>query len=318
MKKWFILTEKNLFAQKLFWLSILFPLFSFFYFGVFAWWGKNPVLSAHGYERFYEISKFPLLLLASSAPLGAIVNNIHRTIQTEKQIEEAKRKSLSDSYYSHFKHVVDYFTTLPPKKISLDVSYSNKFNQEFKISYPIHLYKFIYNKNSPDSGILNTNNLYMSKLSDTLISIVGELENITPPKCIKDSSLLQEAQSLNKIEDNIAQLHKMMCIDTPSQNYHFYHQNQSNEFLLRTNFGSSIELAARIELIYQYIINIYEITVYFDFNEQLKEDTGNLTKRLMLLRDIPSEIFRVIKYKSGVKAPTLVLDPRTKNPDTSA
>ena len=292
------------------------PFIFIFYFGIFSWWGKSPVLSAHGYARFYEISKFPLLLLASSAPLGAIVNNIHRTIQTEKQIEEARRKSLSDSYYSHFKHVVDYFTSLPPKKINLDVTYHNKFNQEFKISYPIHLYKFIYNNNSPDSGTLKTNDSYMRKLSDTLINIVDELEKITPPRCIKDNNLLQEAQSLNKIEDNIIKLHKMMCIDIPSQNYHFYHQNQTNEFLLRTNFGSSKELAARIEVIYQYIINVHEITVYFDFNDLLKEDTGNLAKRLMLLRDIPSEIFKVIKYKSGAKTPTLVLDPRTKSPDT--
>lgn len=67
--KWYLLNEQNLIKQKLFWLSIGIPVLSFFYFGIFAWWGKVPVLSAHGYTRFYEISKFPLMLLASSVPL---------------------------------------------------------------------------------------------------------------------------------------------------------------------------------------------------------------------------------------------------------
>lgn len=65
--KWYLLNEQNLIKQKLFWLSIGIPVLSFFYFGIFAWWGKVPVLSAHGYTRFYEISKFPLMLLNSCA-----------------------------------------------------------------------------------------------------------------------------------------------------------------------------------------------------------------------------------------------------------
>ncbi|HHL9594566.1 TPA: hypothetical protein ACQ98W_004820, partial [Citrobacter braakii] len=307
-------TEKNLYTQKLFWLSIGFPLFSFFYFGIFSWWGKTPVLSAHGYARFYEISKFPLLILASTAPLGAIVNNIHRTIQTEKQIEEANRKGLSDSYYSHFKHIVDYFTSLPYKKITLDVSYHTKFEQEFKIAYPIHLYQFIYNKNSPENGILNTNNLYMSQLSDTLVAIVDELEHITPPKSTIDNNLQLQARALNKIEEKLTQLHKMMCIDIPNQDYHFYYENPNKDFYIRTNFGSAEELAARIDVLYQFIIHIYEITVYFDFSDLLREDTGHLMTRLKLLRDISAEIFRVIKFQSGTKSPSFYCDPHTEKP----
>lgn len=312
-KKWFILTERNLFTQKLFWLSIGYPLFSFIYFGIFSWWGKTPVLNAHGYARFYEISKFPLLLLASAAPLGAIVNNIHRTIQTEKQIEEAKRKNLSDSYYSHFKHVVDYFTNLPAKKLKLDLHYDNNFSQEFSISYPVHLYKFIYNENSPSNGILNSNQIYMKRLSDTLIDIVNALEDITPPKSLNDNSLQTQAQSLNKIETSLTHLHKMMCIDIPSQNYSFHlrYKNLRNNFLLRTNFGSATELAGRIDIIYQFIIHIYEITVHFDFNDLLREDTGHLTTRMALLRDISPDIFRMVQMSDGVEKPIFVVAPPT-------
>ena len=300
-KKWFILNEKNLFAQKLFWLSIGVPIFSFFYFGSFAWWGKSPVLSAHGYARFYQISKFPLLLLASSGPLGAIVNNIHRTIQTEKQIEEAKKKNLSDSYYSHFKHIVDYFTNLPEKKLETDLK--NNLNQVFSITYPIHLYKFIYNENSSSNMTLKTNKDYMKKLSDTLMSIVDSLESLTPPKSIHDNNLHIQAKSLNDIEINLTQLYKMMCIESPSQDYHFRFENNHNDHLLCTNLGSAIELAGRIDIAYQFIINIYEITVHFDFNDLLKEDTGHLMTRLTLLRDIPPEIFNLLSFRTGAKKP---------------
>ncbi|HBM8578365.1 TPA: hypothetical protein L0V48_004559, partial [Escherichia coli] len=106
-KKWYILDKRNLFQQKLFWISIAVPLLSFIYFGAFAWFGKIPVLSAHGYARFYEISKFPLLILASSVPLASIVNNIHRTIQTEAQINSSEIKNAIDRHFAHEKNFVD-------------------------------------------------------------------------------------------------------------------------------------------------------------------------------------------------------------------
>lgn len=106
-KKWYILDKRNLFHQKLFWLSVGIPTISFIYFGAFAWWGKTPVLSAHGYARFYEISKFPLLLLASSVPLASIVNNIHRTIQTEAQIETSETKNAIDRHLAHEKNFIE-------------------------------------------------------------------------------------------------------------------------------------------------------------------------------------------------------------------
>lgn len=106
-KKWYILDKRNLFQQKLFWISIGLPFISFIYFGLFAWWGKTPVLSAHGYARFYEITKFPLLLLASSVPLASIVNNIHRTIQTEAQISSAETKNAIDRHLAHEKNFVE-------------------------------------------------------------------------------------------------------------------------------------------------------------------------------------------------------------------
>ncbi|XQS16361.1 hypothetical protein ACJ6TS_20690 [Citrobacter telavivensis] len=298
------LTKQYLFKQ-----SLRIPCLSSLYFGILSWVGHTPQFNNEGFINFIEISKLPIALLSLTIPFVIVVNNIHRTIQTDKQIEEAKRKNIADSYYSHFKHIVDYFTNLPPKTLKLDIPYVKDSKQEFKFNYPIHLYKFIYNENDPEHGVLSTNRIYMKKLTDLLLNIVDLLENLNPSKSSTDSSLKKQAWSLNEIEKDLTKLHKMMCIDIPSQDYHFYYRDPHNQFLLRTNFSSAEELADRLEIIYQFIINVLEITVMFDFNDSLKEDTGNLKFRTKLLRDLSANIFRECKFFNSIEEPTFVLEP---------
>lgn len=157
-KKWFILTERNLFAQKLFWLSVGFPVFSFFYFGIFSWWGKAPLLNATGYAHFYEISKFPLMILASAVPLGAIINNIHRTIQTEKQITESEKKNKVDLYFNHFKLHAEFFKQIKTTKIECNFTHSDEdFSAIYQlhIKHPLELYRKCYPNSSKASLELN-------------------------------------------------------------------------------------------------------------------------------------------------------------------
>ncbi|MGG8471380.1 hypothetical protein ACM615_13530 [Rahnella sp. PAMC25617] len=156
-KGWLSLNHGNLFKQKLFWLAIAVPFVTFISFGAWVWWGKCPVLSAHGFERFLIISKLPLLFLAASVPLTSIVNNIHRTIQTEKQIIEAENKSKLDSYYSHIKFYTDYFKSLPESTLSRVIE--EKHNEKIiKISYPTGLYKNLYPSSNPNNGVEYTTN----------------------------------------------------------------------------------------------------------------------------------------------------------------
>lgn len=147
---WLRLDHQNLFQQKLFWISIFIPLTSFLLYGVWSWQGHTPDLSASGFETFYNISKFPLLLLASSVPLASIVNNIHRTIQTEKQIKESEKKNLSDSYYTHFKNTLDLFKNIQSKELS----FGNE-GEEFLLSInnPVRLYNNLYKNSSYDNGV---------------------------------------------------------------------------------------------------------------------------------------------------------------------
>lgn len=152
------LDHKSLLEQPLFWVSIFVPLATCVFLGLLVWVEKwhSFSLTSHGYQRFIEISKLPLLILASAVPLASIVNNLHRTIQTEKQITESEKKNKSDGYYAHAKFQTDYLKSLPEtefkaKIIQHDGTVSED-SKTFKITYPLSLYKKLYPKCDPISG----------------------------------------------------------------------------------------------------------------------------------------------------------------------
>lgn len=157
---WIKLNDKNLFRQPLFWLSIGAPAYYFLIIGGWAWKEFALSITAHGFNNFLEISKLPLLILASSVPLAAIVNNIHRTIQTEKQITESEKKNLSDSYYNHFKNTLDLLKGIESKEIKTGLG-NNSFT--LKVSNPVSVYhKIFINSNAvngaqyiPDTHFVN-------------------------------------------------------------------------------------------------------------------------------------------------------------------
>ncbi|HDL7928177.1 TPA: hypothetical protein PXP82_003124, partial [Yersinia enterocolitica] len=116
-KKWHKLTADALYKQPLFWLSIIVPILSFVYFGSFSWIGHLPQLDYDGYSNFIKISSLPLAFLALTVPFTAIINNVHRTIQTEEQIRVTTQKNITDSFYSHQKHIIEALLSLPEHKV---------------------------------------------------------------------------------------------------------------------------------------------------------------------------------------------------------
>ncbi|MCP2230174.1 hypothetical protein [Erwinia aphidicola] len=132
-------------------MAILIPALSFLAYGAWAWWGHSPDLSENGFEVFYNISKVPLLFLATSVPLASIVNNIHRTIQTEKQINESEKKNLSDSYYTHLKHTLDMLESIEYRELALEEKTSGR-KFKLQINNPVSLYKKIFNRSSYLNG----------------------------------------------------------------------------------------------------------------------------------------------------------------------
>lgn len=101
------LNDESLDKQPLFWFAVLSPIVLFLIFGVIIWKDYIPDLSKAGLENFAKISTFPLAILTLSPILGVIVSNIHKSIQTERQIEQSEIKGKIDSFNAHYKFITD-------------------------------------------------------------------------------------------------------------------------------------------------------------------------------------------------------------------
>ncbi|MEY0957471.1 hypothetical protein AB7188_01020 [Providencia rettgeri] len=179
------LNVESLDKQPLFWFAVLSPIVLFLIFGVVIWKDYIPDLSKAGLDKFAEITKFPLAVLALSPIFGVIVSHIHRTIQTEEQIKKtekqitiakdqftiARKKNNLDLFYSHYKYVTEKINEI---KIEKTIIYKeiNDFFEElvgfkyvknsinnlkiiFKIDNKINLYSEIFykDKNNEDFDI---------------------------------------------------------------------------------------------------------------------------------------------------------------------
>lgn len=263
--KWYLLNEKNLLKQKLFWLSIGIPVLSFCYFGLFAWWGKVPVLSAHGYARFYEISKFPLMLLASSVPLGAIVNNIHRTIQTETQlsrtehqIELVKAKNKSDSFYAHQKSYADIFKTVP--SFIVNRSYTEHGDEkkyvELSIAHPYILYMNIFTNSSIDEGYDKTvSPNFITRVQNYYTKINQAIQSCYE----KEISPENQEISLQLLEINIIQLCRELGIDYRYEKHEFIIYNAFEEKGVKTSFSDEKQIKQMITGLRDLLIHLYTL-----------------------------------------------------------
>ncbi|MEH4748564.1 hypothetical protein PO379_17860 [Enterobacter asburiae] len=298
------LTKQYLFKQ-----AIRIPFFLALFFGILTWIGHKPKFDSDGFNNFILISKLPIGILSLAIPFVAVVNNIHRTIQTNTQIEVAQRKNISDSYYSHFKHITDYFNNLPKRTLGISVDYNNDINYEYSITYPVHLYNFLYKDNSPINGVCSSHLGYTRELSETLVNIALECEKITIRSGFNEQNnppidkVINQAIALNKIEIYIEKLFKMLCINTPSQAYHFQYRRYDPDIVINTKIGSSLELAEKINILYQFMMNVLEITTYIDFEEVVKGDKGGLHDSIEFLRTNDPLIFKLLKYSLSAQKP---------------
>ncbi|AYL76694.1 hypothetical protein HMPREF3212_02222 [Citrobacter freundii] len=298
-REWYKLDKRNLYHQKLFWLSILLPVFSFFFFGYFAWSGKTPVLNAHGYYRFYEISKFPLLLLASSVPLASIVNNIHRTIQTEAQIQAADSKNAIDRHFAHEKNFIEKinhlstFTILNLSnndgKIISSIATSNEkiaTTDQIKITNPYLLYKKIY----PNSATHILSNFEPnSKFLEEIEILLKDINNSLKPRELDpENKPLEYLRIINSVSNKIVIIFEKLCIDNIMRarykisikgNSIITFAHEENSFLEFVE--ASIYLTRKIKTIiysaelapYEHIVNyIYETDFRFHFDKYIRLD----------------------------------------------
>lgn len=103
--------------QPLFKAALIIPIISFLLLGAVVWGGHSFQIDSDGFNTFLNISKLPLAILSLSIPFGVIVNNVHRTIQTDKQIKEAEKKNKIDGFYAHRKNTVEVIQNIEFKPL---------------------------------------------------------------------------------------------------------------------------------------------------------------------------------------------------------
>lgn len=241
---WFELSHKNLFNQPLFWISIIIPLYLFLSIGFWSWQGHSINFTSDGFNNFLTISKLPLLFLASSVPLTSIVNNIHRTIQTEKQILEAEKKNISDSYFSHFKYTTELFESL--KSQSITWSGSRKSNTAMypitcddtilTIKSPIRLYKKIFHhSNAFDGGNYNINNDYITQIQQHWKNINFQFERLSNSKNIYEylDSVTESAEAIIEINKQYLAICDLLFINgySAGKSFNFEERNEKLDFI---------------------------------------------------------------------------------------
>lgn len=142
----------------IFWTSI--PIFYFLVSGVLSWHGHTIDISAQGFGVFFEISKLPLMLLAFSLPIAALISRLHGTRQSAEQINLTRKKNNLDIFYSHRKALIDYFD------YNGEAEYEGKLKAKFKAHPRLHI-KFFMSAH-PEQGIPDLNKKQFNDLINLL------------------------------------------------------------------------------------------------------------------------------------------------------
>lgn len=137
-KNKFALNEESLHKQWLFWLAILFPLFSSLYFMLTLGFSYPPNIDIDGFNNFLNMHKFSLGILTLSPILGAFVVSAHRSIQTAKQIEATERKNKVDIYISTRKYNYELLELVKDNKNRKIKHIDSLYNKAFISKKPYH------------------------------------------------------------------------------------------------------------------------------------------------------------------------------------
>ncbi|MCI0324650.1 hypothetical protein [Cronobacter sakazakii] len=245
--------------QHLFRSAIRIPLVSFIIFGGCAWWGRTPNLSAEGFQNFLELSKLPLGLLSLSIPFAAIVTNMHRTIQTDEQIREARKKNLSDLFHSHQKNTIEYFESKINLTMLAGSAYQN--TQEERVLTVKSPYK-LYKKMFPNASAQDNDFAASEKFKKEIISVwqrvnyIIKQENAT--KYGKRPPQAHHAKMINSLELATRKITRIAYLNRIKFRYNFYIATDSSYFL-RTGLQNTDDLKKFLSLYWQVCNDIFLI-----------------------------------------------------------
>lgn len=172
--------------QGLLWFGILVPLSGFLITGSVIWVDYTVDISAAGFQKFYDISKFPLVVLAGVIPISGLIARMHSTAQTaeqidkadiqikntESQIDETRRKNNSDLYYAHKRDFLEYMTEALRE-------FARPGEQELVYFYSANtLYSFAFAKSPPEKGAPEVNKANLELLDKSLIQVASQYHDI--------------------------------------------------------------------------------------------------------------------------------------------
>ncbi|MFJ5442666.1 hypothetical protein [Pectobacterium sp. CHL-2024] len=281
--RWLKLDEKRLSQQWIFRLAIAIPFGISLLLCIPLWFETTFDFSSAGYAKFLSIFSLPIGVLSLSIPLVAIVAHIHRTIQTEVEIELINQKNVSERFHSHQKYVTESLSFIKGNKIQI-----RGYDIKLEISDPYSLYRDFFPNSSPDNGIiLDTKESYALNIIVSLSDINKNLEktydyinknkevnvNILAMNLLEvilDMSNIKRFLSINKTEIELIRKNKEILFLEDNRKYNF-----STYFFSEKELKSYLEEIRSISYRVLYLLDIENNEYYTHINRYIVEDEHN-------------------------------------------
>lgn len=247
----FNMNAEPLTRQPLFKAALLIPIVSFLLLGGIVWKGHSIQIDAEGFNNFLTISKLPLAVLSLSIPFGVIVNNIHRTIQTDTQIKESQKKNTMDGFYSHRKNTMEIIQNI---EFTYTYYLANKTQLEFRNSYSC--YKAFYPYANASTLNFESSISFIEK-SERLWARMAEL-------IIKPNEWLGAAHyftHINKLEECLRAIHIAYMFKDIDNDQLFAHDFKENDdvYEFRSLFNSEKDFKNSLSAYWHAHLSIMEL-----------------------------------------------------------
>ncbi|HEK0624814.1 TPA: hypothetical protein ACKRZV_001804 [Proteus mirabilis] len=193
----FSLNDSGLSKQPMFWIGVITPLILSSYMEYSILTTTDVSLSIQNIGKLFDLSKVPLYITALTPTFGIFIANIHRSIQTKKQIDTsltqinisnkqyatalnqfriAEKKNLSDGFYSHYKYISDEFKNIVLRE-KKDSEYKSLSEKKIIVTRPHALYKRIFPNSNMQLGFNNTiSDVFIRNLTKRIKNAVDKLE----------------------------------------------------------------------------------------------------------------------------------------------
>ncbi|TAJ02708.1 hypothetical protein [Pectobacterium versatile] len=271
--RWLKLDEKRLSQQWVFRLAIAIPFAISLLLCIPLWFETTFDFSSAGYAKFLSMFSLPIGVLSLSIPLVAIVAHIHRTIQTEKQIELTDKKNISDRFYSHYKYITESLSSIESNNIKISGDTS-----KIKISNFNYLYRCFFPHSSPENGVVIDRKLnYAKEIFHSFNEIdknLNKLENEKPKENVILFEIIIEIISLSRVLD--FNIHEIV---SGKNNRKLLFIENNVKFKISTCFLDEDELKNYLMGLYSMSINIMNLLdIKFDYYTHLSSYALNSKK----------------------------------------